>query len=382
MLSPSDRPQTPAEKEAGIIPTHTNFQYSGTPEIVSLMNKGILDNKDSKARFEWPSSSIMHNKFIVMNDGKDWNYVWTGTANLSNHCTGTERNSNLSIFVKNKVIADAFKKEFEEMFEFDPLLQLKSAALESPEKDGNGNPLPIPMGHFHREKRPNTNRYFVFGDGTEARVHFAPTDDGEHRAILPMLLSARAGDIIRISMFGQSGYEYVRAIQYAVSKGAIVKILLDKQQGAGRYSWANAETGNLLQLNPYLNKNHLGSLTLMANTFSGKNHHKTATLTRKLSNGKYRAELIIIGSQNWSGSGNDSNDENMITIQNLKASLDIAKRYNDEFDQRLYHPLNVRPMVAKVVKPLILGPLKLLTPKPLNLQKENSLKPEIKMNGF
>jgi phosphatidylserine/phosphatidylglycerophosphate/cardiolipin synthase-like enzyme len=185
-------------------------------------------------------------------------------------------------------------------------------------------------GKFHRNKRPNTKRYFKFGDGTELRVHFAPTDDGEHRSLVPLLLSAKAGDVIRISMFGSSGVELVRALQFAASRGARIQIILDKQQAGGLASWARAASGNLAEPNPY--GSGQGSLEFKLSTWEGKNHHKVATITR--ANGV--AEILVAGSQNWSVGGNDKNDENMLTIRNVKQGLAAARDFNTHFDTRLW----------------------------------------------
>ena len=182
---------------------------------------------------------------------------------------------------------------------------------------------PAMTGHFHRNKYPVSNRFFKFNDGTNVRVHFAPTDDAEHRVILPMLLSARAGDEIRISMFGGTGYEIVRAMQYAVAKGANVRIVFDSKLGHGLSSWIRDRVLNVFMKNPYIGRVGLpsgtlpGAISVRSSTWKGKNHYKVGSLSRKMPNGEMRAEQIIVGSQNWSSGGNDNNDENLISIQNL-----------------------------------------------------------------
>ncbi len=304
------------------------FQYSNNIDFIRLLNKNISNNYESKARAEFPFKGIMHNKFVVFENNKSEKSVWTGTANISQTCMGDESNANLSIFIKNNLIAEAFQQEFLEMFE------------ESKEK---GKPETLLTGKFHNRKRPNTQRYFTFKDGTEVRVHFSPTDDAEHRVLLPMIYSAKRGDILRISMFGGGGHEYVRALQTAYSQGVDVRIVFDKLTGSGLNSWWRDASANLLEKSPY-NKigaeKVVGKIEVRKNTWSGLNHHKTATLSRVQVNGSQRSEILVVGSQNWSQTGNDLNDENMVTIRNTEKSLLVMDDFNKEFDEKLW-PLSV-----------------------------------------
>lgn len=168
-------------------------------------------------------------------------------------------------------------------------------------------------------------------------LHFSPTDDGEHRAIIPMLLSARPGDVIRVSMFGSGGAEYVRAMQYAAARGALVKVFVDRDTSFQiTTSWINRKSKTRLQEpNPYGDDE--GRLQIRHTDWGAgnMNHHKSATLTRKTQSGML-AELLVVGSQNWSVAGNDENDENMLVIRNLKSGLDVARSYNHHFDSMLW----------------------------------------------
>ncbi len=316
---------------------HTTFQYDGTPSFIHLMNDGIKKPEESRVRIEWSTSHIMHNKFAVLENHEGIKSVWSGTANFSNHCMGTEANSNMSIYIKNDLISKAFLDEFNLMFNFDPSIPVKSKLVVN--ADDNH---PVQVGRFHRNKYPVSNRFFKFNDGTNLRVHFAPTDDAEHRVILPMLLSAKAGDEIRISMFGGTGYEIVRAMQYAAAKGANIRIVFDSKLGHGLTSWIRDRVLNVFMKNPYLGKVNLekdqqvGSISVRLSSWKGKNHYKVGSLNRRQLDGSMKAEQIIIGSQNWSSGGNDSNDENLISIQNLKFDVPAAVEFNREFDTRLW----------------------------------------------
>lgn len=307
------------------------FQYDGTPTFLREMNAGITTQEESRARIEWSTIRIMHNKFAVMENNDGQKAVWTGTANISKNCMGLEANANMSVYIKNNHIADAFLDQFNMMFNFDKSVPVKSKNVTSVEDD------PSLAGRFHRMKYPISKRLFTFNDGTKVRVNFAPTDDAEHRVILPMLLSARAGDEIRIAMFGGTGYEIVRAMQYAVAQGANVRIAFDRRLGHGLTSWIRDSILNVHMPNPYIKKDVTpGKITVRVSTWTGKNHYKAGTLTRRQPDGSMLAEQIIVGSQNWSSGGNDFNDENLVAIQNLKSDVEAAKLFNHEFDTRLW----------------------------------------------
>jgi HKD family nuclease len=281
------------------------YQYPPTTSLIEQLNK---NPNEPRLRLENPAANIMHNKFFVFED-REKKSVWTGTANISKNCMGDEDFSNMSVYVKNTPVAAAFLQEFEEMF----------------------------AGAFHRNKRPDTHRYFKFADGAEVTVHFSPTDDGEHRAILPLLLSARPGDQIRVSMFGSAGAEYVRALQYAAFRGADVKVFVDRDTSFQiSNSWINRKAKVRLQeVNPY--GKPAGRLEIRHTDWGAgnMNHHKSATLTRKTAKG-WLPQVLVVGSQNWSLAGNDENDENMLVLRNLKNGLDVVKSYNRHFDSMIW----------------------------------------------
>ncbi len=316
---------------------HTTFQYDGTPNFIKLLNGNITHDDQARVRVEWPTSNIMHNKYVVLESVDGEKSVWSGTANISKNCMGVERNSNMSIYIKNDLIAQSFIDQFNHMYNFDPTVKPKSK-LVTPDDTTAG----LRVGRFHRNKIPVSHRLFNFDDGTQVRVYFAPTDDAEHRAILPMLYSAQAGDEIRISMFGGTGYEIVRAMQFAVAKGANIRIAFDSKLGHGLYSWIRDAVLNVFMPNPYLDKVARpegvapGKISVRISKWEGKNHYKVGSLSRLQANGSYIDEQIIIGSQNWSSGGNETNDENLVAIMNVKESVPSAKAFNHEFDTRLW----------------------------------------------
>lgn len=293
------------------------FQYNGTPAFLELLNRGIASEEESNGRVEWPSSGIQHNKYVVF----DTERVWSGTTNLSKTEMGTEANLNVGILFENKFVALPFIGEFHEMFDF-------SGTMNHPMIQ-----RPFRVGTAHRKKSANTPRYFWFEDGTEVRVHFSPTDDSEHRVLIPYLFAARKGDHYRILMYGNSGLELIRGIQFAVSKGADVSLILDDLSAYQPNSWVSWEVANLCQKNPYRDpKVPLGRLNIYLDEWPGLLHVKAGSLTRII-DGASRVIMLIVGSQNWSIGGNDENDENMVTIKNVERELPQLVRFNRYFEE-------------------------------------------------
>ncbi len=323
--------------------TNLSFQYNvGTQGLIHALSKDAKTDEDAKGRIEYKNDGIMHNKFFVFRNGNNFS-VWTGTANVARTCMGSERNSNMGLFIKSTEVAMSFMDEFKEMYEF----QAPNAARKAdPKFRGRTNAF-FPIGRFHSAKTPNTHRLFHFQkDNSDLKVYFSPTDDGEHRAILPMLLSAQPGDVIRISMFGAAGTEYVRALQYAASKGVKIEVLLDSPTAFGKSSWAgkpDASESTLLETNPYdasatiaLKKNARGDGQVWK-----QNHQKIGLLLRNV-DGTLRPEQLIVGSQNWSSSGNDKNDENLIALRNDTKGLRVGTDFDNHFRTFLWsHALDI-----------------------------------------
>ncbi|MFC2075285.1 phosphatidylserine/phosphatidylglycerophosphate/cardiolipin synthase family protein, partial [Bdellovibrionota bacterium] len=278
------------------------FQYDGTAVVVNYLNEGINSDEESRARVEAAKSGkdrgILHNKIVTV-DGRR---VFGGTANFTETGLGSGKNVNISLDIQNSKITRTFDKEFFEMWELS----------DTGTYDKRGNSIPFPIGKLHIDKSVNTERYFVFDDGTEVRIFFSPTDDGEHRGIIPFFYSAQPGDNFRILIFGASGIELLRAMQYALANGANLTIIFDLSSGGGLLK---AKYGNLCDKRlPYRVPGvKRGRLELFLDPWMKKlQHAKAASITR---DGK--AVALIIGSQNWTESGNDKNDENMMVIRKM-----------------------------------------------------------------
>lgn len=339
IFTPLANPMVDKKKSNRPISGHTNmrFMYNvGTQNLVNELNSNSKEFKDVPARFEDPDAKIMHNKFFVTKNNGQL-AVWTGTTNIARTCLGTERNSNLSVIIRENNIAQVYKDEFDEMYAYKPINPKEKA---DPKFEGIGGTA-FPVGKFKQDKSPNTHRLFKFEqDRTFVRVYFSPTDDGEHRAVLPMLHSALPGDRIIISMFGATGIEYVRALQWAAARGVDVQIIVDSPTACGVNAWAGLEgQSTLLEDNPFkdLFKGMMKEVSMSFNN-KGKgevwkqNHQKIGMLLRKQPNGQFAAEHFLFGSQNWSEGGNDESDENMIAISRMNDSLPIGEDFLKHFN--------------------------------------------------
>ena len=322
--------------------TNLNFQYNGgTQGLIKKLSENIVSEEQSRGRIEWRDNGIMHNKFFVFKENNKFS-VWTGTANISRTCLGTERNSNLSVIINNDEIAKNYLTEFQEMYAFVDPASVKPEA--QTDFIGANNKNYFPRGKFHTAKSPNTKRYFQFiKDKTDLRMYFSPTDDAEHRALLPMLLSARPGDQILISMFGAAGIEYARALQWAAARGVDVQIIVDTPTACGSGSWAGRSgDATLIEKNPYmtLTKNYKAIQLHKNDKNKGEtwkqNHQKIGLLMRKKTDGSFNSEYFSFGSQNWSQSGNDTNDENIIVLRKTSGPMKIANEFKNHFQNYLW----------------------------------------------
>lgn len=336
VFTPLKNPQTDASGKVTTGFTNMDFMYNvGTQNLIHAINAGAKNYEESTARLESPDRKIMHNKFFIFNNGGELT-VWTGTTNIARTCLGTERNSNLSVVIRENNIGRIYMNEFREMYDYSQLEPKKPTEKFVGTEDGK-----YPVGKFKLDKSPNTKRLLYFkGDQTVVRIYFSPTDDGEHRAVLPMLHSAVAGDQIIISMFGATGIEYVRALQLAAARGVDVKIIVDSPTACGTNAWIGLKAqASLLEDNPF-QKYYPQTFKEPSIAFNNKakgevwkqNHQKIGLLMRKQTDGTLKPEHFIFGSQNWSEGGNDESDENMMAISRRDGDLPIGSEFASHFE--------------------------------------------------
>lgn len=212
--------------------------------------------------------NIMHNKFYIFDD----KILITGSANLS-HTDMSGFNSNSVVVIDSPEVAKIYKQEFEQMFS---------------EK-------------FHNQKSVIQKDRINIGK-TELEIYFSPKDKGTKKAILPLINNAR--DYIYIPTFMITDKGITDALISAKKRGVDVKIIVDALNASAWHS-----KHNILRLE---------GISVKTENYAGKMHSKSIIVDDL---------YTIIGSMNFSQSGEDKNDENFIMIKDSG----IAKAYKNVF---------------------------------------------------
>lgn len=214
-------------------------------------------------------SGLMHNKFMIM----DGTTVWTGSMNFT--VNGVYRNNNNVMTLRSRRAVEAYQAEFNEMFD---------------------------TGEFG-SSRSAVNGAAFNQDGIPIEVIFSPEDE-----VVPNLIIyiQQADDIIRFMTFSFTLDEVGQAVLAQADAGVDVQGIFEVRGSRTEFSelpllWCAGldirEDGN-----PF--------------TF----HHKVFIIDD---------HTVLTGSFNISNNATESNDENMVVIQDA----DIAALYIAEFDR-------------------------------------------------
>jgi len=229
--------------------------------------KAILKNNISDVKSP-EAGNLMHNKFYIF----DEKVLITGSANLS-YTDMSGFNSNSIVVINNVDIAKFYKEEFNQMF--------------------NGN--------FHSQKISYAPHNIKTENG-EIKIYFSPQDRALEFGVIPLIKLAKK--YIYIPTFLLTHQGVVDELIKAKARGVDVKIIIDALNASGKYS-----------KHPLL---RAGGVEVKTENYAGKMHSKSMIVDDK---------YTIIGSMNFSNSGNNRNDENLIVIENP----DIARFYKDFF---------------------------------------------------
>jgi phosphatidylserine/phosphatidylglycerophosphate/cardiolipin synthase-like enzyme len=221
-------------------------------------NKCLMTAHASRDAFG-EEGNIMHNKFFII----DGEWVWTGSANLSDTGTGGY-NANIVAEIASPSIAKLYHAEFEQMFT---------------------------QGRFHSLKKHNkadTNR-FTLGGGTTLDVLFSPQDKPMKRVVK---LIANAKNSINITIFFLTHKEVTRQLIKAHRRGVSIRVILDATAAKNGYT-----KHEILRR---------AGIPVKVENWGGKMHMKAASID---------ADTLILGSMNWTAAGAKTNDENTILIR-------------------------------------------------------------------
>ena len=203
------------------------------------------------------AKNTMHNKFYIF----DGNIVITGSANLS-HTDMSGYNSNSIIVINQPEVAKFYTDEFEQMY----------------------------RGKFHNEKTPKGDKKF-----NNVQVYFSPQDKGITNGILPLIKSAR--NYIYIPAFVITEKRITSELIRAKQRGVDVRVIADALNASTKHS-KHKELRS-------------AGILVKAENYAGKMHSKTMIIDD---------EYLIIGSMNFSNSGENKNDENMIILKDSNAA--------------------------------------------------------------
>lgn len=214
------------------------------------------------------ANSIMHNKFYIF----DNKILITGSANLS-HTDMSGFNSNSAVVIESEEVAQIYKREFEQMF----------------------------RGKFHNDKISSPSKIIDLS-GIGVRIYFSPKDKSITNAVIPLINQAK--EYIYIPTFVLTDRKVAAALIEAKNRGVEVKIIIDALNASVQHSKHKELRSSGIQVK--------------TENYAGKMHSKSMIIDDK---------YTITGSMNFSYSGENKNDENLIVIEDKN----IAKVYKEFF---------------------------------------------------
>ncbi len=215
--------------------------------------------------------ALMHNKFWIF----DGTTTWTGSTNITEN--GTLYNNNNVIVIQSAALSRVYEREFQEMWTAD---------------------------EFGPTSTSTVAQQDLVINGTAVSVRFGPEDDVAD--LLAALLS-QAQSEIRFMAFSFTHEDMGNAILSRAQSGVDVAGIFEQRGSETEYS--------------ELSKLYCAGVPVMQDGNPRTFHHKVLIID---------AHIVVTGSFNFSNNANESNDENVVIIDNAE----IAAEYLKEFDRR------------------------------------------------
>lgn len=215
-------------------------------------------------------AALMHNKFWIF----DGQILWTGSTNIT--VSGIFQQDNNVLVIHSPEVATIYEREFAEMWD----------------------------GKFGPKSPSQLNDQIATVNGSRIVVVFTPEDPALQNAIIPIVKSAATS--IRFLAFSFTDYPLAEAMSQRAAAGVNVAGVFEK---VGSETQA-AELKTLLCKNIPVRQD--GNPRFM--------HNKFIVVDDR---------IVITGSLNYSTNAEESNDENVLIIDNP----DIAHLYMQDFDR-------------------------------------------------
>ncbi len=228
-------------------------------------------------------SALMHNKFWIF----DQKIVWTGSTNITSN--GIFKQNNNVLVIRSSDIAFAYEREFQEMWN----------------------------GQFGPRAPSTINNQWAIVDGTPVQALFSPED----KIVSNLIALVKDAQVsIRFLAFSFTDYPLAQVMIDRARAGVDVKGVYE--------TFGSTGTGSELQ------------------TF-----WCAGLPVRQDGNGSFLHDKLIIvdnsivatGSLNFSSNADDSNEENIVILDNAE----IAALYLQEFDKLWAQALDVDPTLFK-----------------------------------
>lgn len=198
---------------------------------------------------------IVHHKFFVV-DGKS---VWTGSANVSDTCTGGY-NANVAVRIDLPEVAAAYTDEFEQLWQ----------------------------GRFHGDKKRQPARVAALPGGGSVAVYMSPQGDAMDAVRAEV---RRARSRIDVAVFFLTHTALVRDLLAAHARGVEIRVIIDATGASNEYS-----KHEVLRL---------AGIPVRVEDWGGKMHAKTMAIDGR---------TLVLGSMNWTSAGERTNDENTLIV--------------------------------------------------------------------
>ena len=237
--------------------------------------KVIIDDYNYDDQIKGPgikiakSKQYMHNKFCIIDKG----IVLTGSTNPTNN--GVNLNNNNLIILNSRYIAENYEDEFDELW--------------------NGV---YASGDNVKYDKINT-------DIGQIENYFCPEDCKEEGISKVLSLVRKANESVKVASFSFTHEELADELVKADIKGLDVEVLVERRQ-------RNVQNSQYTRLKEF-------GVNIKVDGNKQNMHHKFIVIDDS---------IVITGSPNFSWSGFNRNDENMLVIYDEN----LALKYVSEFD--------------------------------------------------